>query len=160
MTYNLLKFVHVLGAVVMGAGLVGVWMADLRSRQLRELARFSEAVRSIAVSYDGLVVPGAVLVLASGTWMIVGFYGGWRFVEVPWLAGMALLFAVEFVEGKKITRLYFLRLRRVTGDAVARGGFTEDAPGTRVSGRVGPKLRIARHYARQRGRILPVSISG
>ena len=126
MTYNLLKFVHVLGAVLMGAGLVGVWMADLRSRQLRELARFSEAVRSIAVSYDGLVVPGAVLVLASGTWMIVGFYGGWRFVEVPWLAGMALLFAVEFVEGNTITRLYFLRLRRVTGDALARGGFTPE----------------------------------
>ena len=49
-------------------------MADLRSRQLRELKPFSEAVRNIAVFYDGLVVPGALLLLISGTWMIVRFY--------------------------------------------------------------------------------------
>jgi hypothetical protein len=29
-TYNLLKFGHILGAILMGAGLVGVWTADLR----------------------------------------------------------------------------------------------------------------------------------
>ena len=66
MTYNLLKFGHILGAILMGAGLVGVWMADLRSRQLRDLRQFAEAVRNIAVFYDGLVVPGALILLASG----------------------------------------------------------------------------------------------
>ena len=30
MEYGLLKFFH-LGAVLMGGGLIGVWMADLRS---------------------------------------------------------------------------------------------------------------------------------
>lgn len=49
MEYGILKFIHVLGAVLMGGGLIGVWMADLRSRQLSELKRFSEAVRNIAV---------------------------------------------------------------------------------------------------------------
>jgi Predicted integral membrane protein (DUF2269) len=57
-TFNLLKFGHILGAILMGAGLVGVWMADLRSRQLRDLRQFAEAVRDIAVFYDGFVVPG------------------------------------------------------------------------------------------------------
>lgn len=38
MTHDLLKCAHILGAILMGAGLVSVWMADLRSRQLRELA--------------------------------------------------------------------------------------------------------------------------
>src|SRR5262249_62102733 len=76
MEYSLLKFFHILGAVIIGGGLIGVWMADLRSRQLRELKSFSEAVRNIAVFYDGLVVPGALLLLISGTWMIVKFYGG------------------------------------------------------------------------------------
>ena len=53
MEYGILKFIHILGVVLMGAGLIGVWMADLRSRQLRELKPFAEAVRNIAVFYDG-----------------------------------------------------------------------------------------------------------
>ena len=64
MTYNLLRFAHILGAILMGAGLVAVWMADLRSRQVRDLTAFAEAVRNIAVCYDGLVVPGALLLFA------------------------------------------------------------------------------------------------
>ncbi len=76
MEYSLLRFFHIVGAVVIGSGLIGVWMADLRSRQVRELKTFSEAVRNIAVFYDGLAVPGALLLLGSGTWLIVEFFGG------------------------------------------------------------------------------------
>ncbi len=86
MTYALLKFAHVLGAILIGGGLIAVWFSDLRSRQLRELPQLSEAVRNIAVFYDGVVVPG--------------------------------------VEGNTITRLYFMRLRRLTGDALKAGVFT------------------------------------
>lgn len=126
MEYSLLKFFHLLGAILMGGGLIGVWMADLRSRQLSELKPFSEAVRNIAVFYDGLVVPGALLLLASGTWMIVSFYGGWSFLQVPWLAGMVGLFAFEFIEGNTITRLYFMRLRRLTRTALEVGNITPE----------------------------------
>jgi uncharacterized membrane protein len=126
MEYSLLKFFHILGAVIIGGGLIGVWMADLRSRQLRELKSFSEAVRNIAVFYDGLVVPGALLLLISGIWMIVKFYGGWAFLQVPWLAGMVGLFAFEFIEGNTITRLYFMRLRRVTRSALDAGEMTPE----------------------------------
>jgi uncharacterized membrane protein len=121
MEYSLLKLFHILGAVLIGSGLIGVWMADLRSRQLYELKPFSEAVRNIAVFYDGFVVPGALLLLISGTWMIVKFYGGWNFVQIPWLAGMVGLFAFEFIEGNTITRLYFMRLRRLTRSALEVG---------------------------------------
>jgi uncharacterized membrane protein len=131
MTYGLLKFLHVLGAVLIGGGLVGVWMSDLRSRQLSELRSFAEAVRNIAVFYDGVVVPGALLLLASGTWMIAQYYGGWAFLEIPWLAGMVSLFAFEFIEGNTVTRLYFMRLRRLTRTAL-------------VAGRVTPELAAAR----------------
>jgi len=126
MEYSLLKFFHLLGAILMGGGLIGVWMADLRSRQLNELKPFSEAIRNIAVFYDGLVVPGALLLLASGTWMIVSFYGGWSFLQVPWLAGMVGLFAFEFIEGNTITRLYFMRLRRLTRTALDVGHITPE----------------------------------
>lgn len=124
MTYLVLKFLHLLGLVLMGAGLIGVWYADLRSRQLRELSVFAEVVRSIAVLYDGLVVPGALLLLGSGTWLTVTVYGGWAFLGMPWLTGMVALFAFEFIEGNTITRLYFMRLRRLTREAVELGHVT------------------------------------
>jgi uncharacterized membrane protein len=124
--YGLLKFFHLVGAVLMGGGLIGVWMADLRSRQLHELKPFSEAVRNIAVFYDGVVVPGALLLLGSGTRMIVKFYGGWNFLQFPWLAGMVGLFAFEFIEGNTVTRLYFMRLRRLTRSALNAGQVTPE----------------------------------
>lgn len=124
MEYSLLKYFHILGAVLMGAGLIGVWLADLRSRQHRDLIRFSEAVRYIVVFYDGIVVPGAIVLLVSGTWFTIEFYGGWDFLKVPWLAGMIILFAFEFIEGNTITRLYFMRLRRITKDALEKGEVT------------------------------------
>lgn len=126
MESGLLRFFHVLGAVLIGAGLIGVWLADLRSRQLSELKPFSAAVRNIAVFYDGLVVPGALLLLISGTWMIAQFYGGWNFLHIPWLAGMVGLFAFEFVEGNTITRLYFMRPRRLTRTALDAGQATPE----------------------------------
>lgn len=124
MTYAVLKLAHIIGSILIGAGLIGVWLCDMRSRQSRELVRVAEAVRNIAVFYDGVVVPGALVLLASGAWMIVEFFGGWNFVGVPWLAGMVFLFAFEFVEGNTLTRLYFMRLRRLTQEALSVGGFT------------------------------------
>ncbi len=132
MTLALLKLIHIIGLVLIGAGLVGVFFADLRSRQSRELPLFAEAVRNIAVFYDGLVVPGAVLLLGSGTWLIVEVYGGWDFVRLPWLAGMVALFAFEFIEGNTVTRLYFMRLRRLTRAALAQGRFTPEVEAARA----------------------------
>jgi hypothetical protein len=126
MSYSVLRFVHLLGLVFIGAGLIGVWYADLRSRQAADLPLFAEAVRQIAVFYDGLVVPGALLLLGSGIWLIVTIYGGWAFIEIPWLVGMVALFAFEFIEGNTITRLYFLRLRRLTMDALEQGAPTPE----------------------------------
>jgi len=49
------------------------------------LIRFAEAVRFIAVFYDGVVVPGALILLVSGTWFTIKFYGGWDFLNLPML---------------------------------------------------------------------------
>ena len=126
MTYSLLRFAHLVGLMLMGAGLTGVWISDIRSRKVRDLVRFAEAVRNIAVFYDGVVVPGAVILFASGVWMTANVWGGWGFLEHPWLAGMILLFTFEFIEGNTVTRLYFMRLRRLTNDALAHGGTTPE----------------------------------
>jgi hypothetical protein len=118
MTYEFLKFAHLIGLALMAAGLIGVFFSDLRSRQLNDLSLFAEAIRNIAVFYDGLVVPGALLLLGSGVWLTAAYFGGWSFLELPWLAGMVGLFAFEFIEGNTITRLYFMRLRRLTRQAL------------------------------------------
>jgi hypothetical protein len=39
---------------------------------------------------------------------------------------MVLLFAFEFVEGNTITRLHFMKLRRLTIEAVRQGHFTTE----------------------------------
>ena len=132
MTYSVLRFAHLVGLMLMGAGLIGVWISDLRSRKVRDLMLFAEAVRNIAVFYDGVVMPGALILLASGAWMTAEVWGGWSFTQHPWLAGMILLFAIEFIEGNTVTRLYFMRLRRLANDALAQGGVT-------------PELTRARH---------------
>jgi hypothetical protein len=53
-------------------------------------------------------------------------YGGWAFLRQPWLAGMVALFAFEFIEGNTITRLYFMRLRRLTKVALEQGSVTRE----------------------------------
>ena len=87
---------------------------------------FAEVVRSIAVFYDGLVVPGDVLLFLSGAWMTAEAWGGWGFMQNPWLAGMILLFLIEFVEGNTVTRLYFMHLRRLTKEALVQGAATPE----------------------------------
>ncbi len=126
MTYSLLRFAHLVGLTLMGAGLIGVWLSDLRSRKVHDLGLFAEAIRNIAVYYDGGVVPGAVILFVSGTWMTAVSWGGWEFMQHPWLAGMILLFVFEFVEGNTVTRLYFRRLLRLTTNALARGAVTPE----------------------------------
>jgi Predicted integral membrane protein (DUF2269) len=125
-SYLLLRFVHLLGLMLMSAGLIGVFVADMRSRQVQDLKLFAQAVTLIAVFYDGLVVPGALLLLGSGTWLIISYYDGWSFLAVPWLAGMFFLFAFEFIEGNTITRLYFMRLRRLAREALATDRVTSE----------------------------------
>jgi hypothetical protein len=122
--FNLLRFAHIVGLTLMGAGLIGVFVCDMKSRQTQDLNLFGQLVSMIAMFYDGLVVPGALLLLASGTWLIVEYHDGWDFLETPWLAGMVILFAFEFIEGNTITRLFFLRLRKLTRIAMGQGQWT------------------------------------
>jgi hypothetical protein len=114
--YVLLRFAH----------LIGVFVADMRSRQVPDVKLLAQAVTFIAVFYDGLVVPGALLLLASGTWLIISYYGGWQFLKTPWLVGMVILFGLEFIEGNTITRLYFMRLWRLARLAVTEGRVTPE----------------------------------
>lgn len=126
MAYAWMRYVHLIGLTLIGAGLIGVWLSDLRSRKVQDLALFTEAIRNIAVFYDGVVIPGALLLLFSGTWMTWEVWGGWGFMQHPWLAGMIFLFGFEFIEGNTVTRLYFIRLRRLTKEASVKATATSE----------------------------------
>ena len=58
--YPWLRFAHLVGLMLISAGLIGVFVADMRSRQVRDLRLFAQAFTFVAVFYDGLVVPGAL----------------------------------------------------------------------------------------------------
>jgi len=129
--FLLLRYAHILGAIVMGAGLLGVWIADLRSRQVRSMSLYSECARFVAIFYDGLVVPGALLLLVSGSFLIFLYYDGLGFLDHPWLVGMVGLFIFEFIEGNTLTRLHFSRLRRLSAEPENNEKINEELNETR-----------------------------
>lgn len=122
MGYLALKFLHIVGFVLIGGGLVGVFLADLRSRQTRDIRLVAEACRYVAIFYDGVVVPGAILAGLSGLLLTPGL--GVGFFQLPWLTGMWVLFLFEFVEGNTITRIHFRRMLRLSRAALTHGGIT------------------------------------
>lgn len=123
MSYFFLKFIHIVGFILLGGGLIGVFTADLRSRQIHDIKIIAEACRYVAIFYDGVVVPGAVLVGVSGLLLTLKIKFG--FLGSPWLAGMWMLFVFEFIEGNTITRIHFRRMLRLSRDALTRGIITE-----------------------------------
>lgn len=121
----LARFGHLVGLALIAAGLIAVFVCDLRARPLADLGQYAQMVALVALFYDGLVVPGALLLLASGTWLLVQG-PGWGFLETPWLVGMVGLFAFEAIEGNTVTRLYFRRVLRLARAAAAEGRWTAE----------------------------------
>ena len=53
--FLLLRFAHLIGLMLMSAGLLGVFIADMRSRQVRDVKLFAQAVTFIAVFTTALL---------------------------------------------------------------------------------------------------------
>ena len=107
MEYFILKLLHVIGFILLGSGLVGAVFADFRTRQTDDPGIIAEATRYMAIFYDGVVVPGAILTALSGLYLV--FHLDLGFLETPWLSGMWMLSAFEAVEGNIFTRLHIRR---------------------------------------------------
>lgn len=120
----MLRFFHVLGVVLLGGGLLGVWVADLRSRFARSVFVLAEACHYEMLFYYGLVFPGALLVGLSGLLLILEL--GLGFFAAPWLTGMWVLFLAEFVEGNSITHWHLRRMRERATRARLLGQPTEE----------------------------------
>jgi uncharacterized membrane protein len=120
--YSLLRLGHIVGFTMLGGGLLAVFVSELRAYRTSDVHRFAEAAWYTATFYDGLVLPGAVLVALSGLLLI--FELGLGLFTEPWLVGMWGLFLFEFVEGNTITRRQFQRTLRRSRAALESGQLT------------------------------------
>jgi uncharacterized membrane protein len=120
--YLLLRLGHIVGFVVLGGGLLAVFVSELRAYRTFDVHRFAEAAWYTATFYDALVLPGAVLVAISGLLLVSEL--GLGFFSEPWLVGMWGLFLFEFVEGNTITRRQFQRTLRRSRASLESGQLT------------------------------------
>jgi uncharacterized membrane protein len=123
-TYALLRLGHVVGAILLGGGLLAVFVSELRAWRTDDVRVFAEAAWYTATFYDGLVVPGALLLGASGLLLKLELGLGW--FEEPWLVGMWGLFLFEVVEGNTVTRVQFRRALRRSRAALPAGSLTAE----------------------------------
>ncbi len=115
--YPLLKFAHILGFILLGGGLLAVFISELRAYRTSQIQVFAEASRYTAIFYDALAIPGALLVGVTGFFLILELELG--FFTEPWVVGMWGLFLFEFVEGNTLTRFQFRKALRHCEDALA-----------------------------------------
>ncbi|MHA1152840.1 MAG: DUF2269 family protein [Alphaproteobacteria bacterium] len=123
-TYTLLRFAHIVGFILLGAGLLAVFISELRAYRTEDVHIFAEAARYTAVFYDFLTLPGATILGLSGLLLI--FELGLGFFEEPWLVGMWALFLFEFIEGNIVTRIQFRRTLRESVQALEQGRLTDE----------------------------------
>ena len=120
--YSLLRLAHIIGFIVLGGGLLAVFVSELRASRTAEVGRFAEAAWYTATFYDALVLPGAALVGSSG--VLLTFELGLGLLSEPWLVGMGGLFLFEFIEGNTVTRRQFQRTLRRSRKALRSGRLT------------------------------------
>ena len=124
-TYLLLRFGHFAGFILLGAGLLAVFLSELRAYRTRDPKLFAEAAWYTAVFYDALALPGALLLAVSGGLLMHQL--GYGLFDQPWLTAMVALFAFEFVEGNTVTRIQFRRTLRLSRAAAAEGRLSPEA---------------------------------
>ncbi len=122
--YTLLKLAHIVGFILLGAGLLAVFISELRAYRTRDIRVFAEAAWYTAVFYDALTLPGAVLAGLSGVLLILVL--GLPLFSEPWLVGMWGLFLFEFIEGNTVTRIQFRRTLRKSVKAVQLGELSDE----------------------------------
>jgi uncharacterized membrane protein len=123
--YTLLKFGHIVGFILLGGGLLAVFISEFQAYRTSDLKEFAEAARYTAIFYDSFAVPGALLVGISGFFLILEL--GLGFFEAPWVIGMWALFLFEFIEGNTVTRSQFRKTLRRSREVLAHGApLTDD----------------------------------
>jgi uncharacterized membrane protein len=112
-SYQLLLVAHLLGAVLLGAAIVALWLVDGGIRRASNCGALARAGRRADALVKRVLAPGVLLLAGSGIWLVARYYGGWGFVRIPWLAAMAGLFVLQSVWANSVTRTHAQRMRRL-----------------------------------------------
>lgn len=113
MSYTWLGAAHLLGAVLLGAAIVALWLVDERIRRASDCGTISRAGRRADALGKRVLMPGVLLLAVSGAWLVASYYGGWAFVRIPWLAGMAGVFVFQSAWANAVTHPHAKRMRRL-----------------------------------------------
>ncbi len=123
----LLRFLHVIGFIFLGGGLLAVFVSEWRGYGATRPVVFAEAAFYTAIFYDFVVLPGAFLMLTTGPLLIWKL--GLSYFDAPWLTGMWSLFLFEFVEGNTVTRVQFRRTLEVSRSLAEDEPLTDEIRG-------------------------------
>lgn len=113
MSYAWWLSAHLLGAALLGVAIVALWLVDERIRRANDCGSLRRAGRRADALVKLILAPGVLLLAISGGWLVGRYYGGWDFVRIPWLAGMAGLFVFQSVWANTVTRAHAQRMRRL-----------------------------------------------
>ncbi len=113
MLFTLMKFTHLFGILLFAAGLFPVLVQDILSRRTATLDCYKSTLRNMSIAYSFLALPGALLLISSGGWLIANYYGPIGLLEKPWLAGMVGLFSVWLFVTHVRVRFDLHRFRRM-----------------------------------------------
>ncbi len=124
MDYLALRFLHVVGLILLSAGIIAAFFTDRRARRSQSVFAIAEACRYERQFGLSLVFPGALLLGLSGTLLVLTLDTG--FFHTPWLTGMWILFVFEFLEGNTITFAHGRRRLSLAEDAERKGHITPE----------------------------------
>jgi uncharacterized membrane protein len=122
-SYLLFRLMHFTGFIMLGGGLLAVFVSEWRAYRANGAPAFAEAARYTAIFYDALALPGALLLGVSGFFLIRRLGIGW--FDAPWLTGMWGQFLFEFIEGNTVTRIQFRRTLRLSRSIAESEPLTE-----------------------------------
>ncbi|WP_299439653.1 DUF2269 family protein [uncultured Rhodospira sp.] len=101
--FTLLKFGHLVGVILFGAGLLATFVVQRQALAAMDASRLTEALRYALQFNTVLTLPGAGLIAATGTGLIM--VAGYQVPDHPWIVGMAGLFLIQGVEATTLGRV-------------------------------------------------------
>lgn len=120
MLFFLLKFIHLMGVLLVAVGFMAVLTQDLFTRYStaqhchigRSAAQYGRVVALQLMSncYSFVALPGAIIVVVSGGGLVASYYHPTEILNLPWLAGMVGLFSIGLLVSVTYSRRHLHNL--------------------------------------------------
>lgn len=138
-TYTLLKLTHIVGFIMLGAGVFAIFLSEWQTLTTHDVHVFSEAARFNVIFRNSLIAPGSVVLIVSGSFLIVHLDLG--FFDEPWVVGMWALFLFEAFEGNLVARRHNRRTIEWARHALEAGALTAE-----IRRQAHPPLGVFAHF--------------